>query len=139
VLALHPQARLVGIDSSPEMLAAARSALPGADLQVGRLQDRLPEGPFDLTVAALVIHHLDSADKRDLFHRVAGVMRPGGRFVIADVIIPDDPEDAVTPLHADFDLPDRLDDQLTWLANVGFRSIPTWRQQDLVVIQADRQ
>ena len=50
VLARHPGATLVGIDASADMLAAAR--LRGADLRVSRLQDPLPEGPFDLVFSA---------------------------------------------------------------------------------------
>src|SRR4029077_14479785 len=56
VLARHPGASLVGIDASAEMLAGA--ALDGAELRVGRLEDPLPDGPFDLVVSCLAIHHL---------------------------------------------------------------------------------
>ena len=89
MLAAHPGARLVGIDASAQMLAEAN--LPGADLAVGRLEDPLPNGPFDLVVSCLAVHHLDGAGKRDLFERIATVLVPGGRFVLADVIVPTDP------------------------------------------------
>jgi tRNA (cmo5U34)-methyltransferase len=135
VLAVHPHATLVGIDESADMLAAAD--LPDADLRVARLEDPLPDGPFDLVVSALAVHHLDAGDKRDLFGRVARVLRPGGRFVLADVVVPDLAEDATTPLTPDFDLPDRLDDQLAWLAAARFAAEPTWVGGDLAVIRAD--
>ena len=60
----------------------------------------LPEGPFDLVFSALAIHHLDGPGKADLFARVAAVLAPGGRFVLADVVVPEDPADVVTPLDA---------------------------------------
>ena len=135
VLARHPGARLVGIDASADMLAAAE--LPGADLRVARLEDALPEWPFPLVVSALAVHHLDAAGKRDLFERIGRVLEPGGRFVVADVIVPERPEDAVTPLTPEFDLPDRLDDQLAWLASAGFEAAPTWVRGDLAVIRAE--
>ena len=103
MLELHPAARLVGIDESPEMLARAREALPGADLRCGRLEDPLPEGPFDLVVTALAIHHLDGAGKRELFARVHDVLPRCGTFVLGDVVVPRRPEDAVTPLTPGFD------------------------------------
>src|SRR6058998_635493 len=109
VLALHPQARLTGIDESPPMLERARALLPAASLVVARLQDPLPPYPFDLVVSALVIHHLTPAEKRDLFARVAASLCPGGRFVLADVVVPEDPADVVTPIEEGYDLPDRLD------------------------------
>jgi tRNA (cmo5U34)-methyltransferase len=66
VLTRHPDARLVAIDSSPEMLERARAAIPDADLRLGRLEDPLPQGPFDLVVSALAVHHLNGEGKRDL-------------------------------------------------------------------------
>ena len=104
VLDLHPEAKLVGIDESAEMLAAA-SAYVAADLRVSRLQDPLPEGTFDLVVSALAVHHLDGAGKADLFARVADRLRPAGRFVLGDVVIPDDPVDVVTPIDGVYDQP----------------------------------
>jgi len=136
VLAVHPGARLVGIDASAEMLAEAR--LPGAELTVARLEDPLPRGPFDLVVSCLAVHHLDAAGKRDLFRRIAEALADGGRLVLGDVIVPADPADAVTPCTPDFDLPDRLDDQLAWLADAGFDAHATWVRGDLAVVRATR-
>ena len=136
VLARHPGARLTGIDSSAEMLAHAQ--LPHADLRVARLEDPLPEGPFDLVVSCLAVHHLDGAAKRDLFQRVAQTLVPDGRFVLGDLIVPADPADAFSPLSPNFDLPDRLDDQLSWLAVAGFAAEPTWVRGDLAVVRARR-
>ena len=136
VLALHPGARLVGIDASAEMLAEA--GLPGAELAVARLEDPLPGGPFDLVVSCLCVHHLDGAGKRDLFRRIADVLVERGRFVLGDVVVPEDPADALTPCTPDFDLPDRLDDQLAWLVDAGFDAEATWVRGDLAVVRAAR-
>src|SRR6266545_7718236 len=114
ILEVHQEARLTAIDSSPEMLERARSAFPDADLQRARLEDPLPEGPFDLVVSALAVHHLDGAGKADLFRRVADVLGPAGRFVLADVVVPDDPADAVIPLEDGYDMPSTVPEQLGW-------------------------
>jgi tRNA (cmo5U34)-methyltransferase len=134
VLARHPGAELVGIDENAEMLAAAGL---DADLRVSRLEDPLPDGPFDLVVSCLAVHHLDSEGKRDLFRRVAEVLEPGGRFVLADVVVPEDTEDVVTPTTPGYDRPDALDDQLRWLEGAGFAAQTTWRWKDLAVVRAD--
>jgi tRNA (cmo5U34)-methyltransferase len=134
VLARHRGARLVGIDESEAMLAAADIE---GDLRVSRLEDPLPEGPFDLVVSCLAIHHLDAEGKRDLFHRIAAVLRPGGRFVFADVVVPQRDEDAVTPTTPGFDRPDPLADQLGWLREAGFEPETTWTWKDLAVIRAE--
>jgi tRNA (cmo5U34)-methyltransferase len=140
VLATVPQAKLVGLDESPSMLEQARTALPVDRIEgllVARLEDPLPPGPFGLVFTALAVHHLDAAGKRDLFERVRAVLEPGGRFVLADVVVPEDPVDAVTPIEEGFDLPDRLDDQLDWLAAAGFEPRVTWSWKDCAVIAAD--
>jgi tRNA (cmo5U34)-methyltransferase len=138
VLARHPGATLIGIDASADMLAAAGTVLPDADLRVARLQDPLPAGPFDLVVSVLAVHHLDGPAKADLFRRVATVLDPGGRFVLADVVVPDDPADARTPLSPDFDLPSRADEQLGWLREAGLDASATWAEGDLTVLVAHR-
>jgi tRNA (cmo5U34)-methyltransferase len=136
VLALHPEAELVGIDDSAEMLAAASSEV-AADLRVSRLEDPLPEGNFDLVVSALAVHHLDGAGKADLFARIANRLRPGGRFVLGDVVVPEDPADVVTPIDGVYDKPSTTDDQLLWLAAAGLNAEVVWARRDLAVIVAD--
>ena len=64
------------------------------------------------------------------------MLSPGGRFVLGDVIVPDDPADATTPLSPGFDLPSRVDEQLGWLADAGFVASVVWAEADLVVIVA---
>jgi tRNA (cmo5U34)-methyltransferase len=138
VLEHHPEAALVGIDESDSMLEHARRGLPdGTELGVARLQDGLPEGPFDLVFSALTVHHLDAGEKADLFQRIGVVLRAGGRFVLGDVVVPDRIEDAVTPLSEGFDLPDPVHDQLEWLTAAGFDPRVTWACKDLAVISAD--
>jgi tRNA (cmo5U34)-methyltransferase len=38
------------------------------------LEDPLPDGPYDVVVSALAVHHLAAASKADLFRRIAGVI-----------------------------------------------------------------
>jgi tRNA (cmo5U34)-methyltransferase len=138
VVAAHPGARIVGVDSSEGMLAHARAQVPDADFRVGSFEDPLPNGPFDLVVTAFALHHLDDEHKRDLFQRVATVLRPSGRFVLADVVVPEDPADVVTPIEAPHDQPSRLDDQLEWLAAAHLTPTVEWQHRDLAVVVADK-
>jgi tRNA (cmo5U34)-methyltransferase len=136
VLARHPGVRLTGIDASADMLGHAQ--LTGADLRVQDLGDPLPDGVFDLVFSALAVHHLDGSGKADLFARVAAVLAPGGRFVLGDVIVPEDPADVVTPIDdGGYDKPDRVDDQLAWLRDAGLEPQVTWLAGDLAVMAAD--
>ncbi|CAO5156039.1 tRNA (cmo5U34)-methyltransferase [Frankia sp. AiPs1] len=142
VLAVHPRARLVALDENPGMLELARAlvrdAAPTARFVVGRLEDPLPAGPFDLVISALAVHHLDAAGKADLFARIAVVLAPGGRFVLADVVVPTDPADLVTPVDGAHDQPSPLPDQLDWLRQAGLDPDVVWMRRDLAVVTADR-
>jgi tRNA (cmo5U34)-methyltransferase len=137
----RPDARIVLVDENPGMLAVAEDALPDANVEqvvIADLADPLPEGPFDLVVSALAIHHLDGPAKQELFAGVHARLREGGRFVMADVVIPDDAADATTPLSDGYDKPDRARDLLAWLEAAQFRTECVWSAHDLAVFVADR-
>ena len=138
LLALHDGARLTGIDSSPEMLAGAARVLPGdrVELVDADLAAPLPAGPFDLVVSALAVHHLEGERKADLFERVAAALNPGGAFVLGDVVVPDDPMDAVIENEPGYDFPSPLSDQLEWLRRAGFAAEVLWARRDLAVVRA---
>jgi tRNA (cmo5U34)-methyltransferase len=108
------------------------------ELRVADLADPLPPGPFDLVVSALAVHHLDGAGKADLFRRVAAVVGPPGRFVLGDVVVPEDPADAVTPISDDYDHPSSVAEQLSWLDGAGFDAAVVWSERELAVLRADR-
>ena len=133
-------AELVCVDESAAMLEAAAANLPAGRVQLvrGRLQDPLPPGSFDLVVSSLAIHHLDEHEKPDLFARIRAALRPNGRFVLADVIVPGEPSQAVIPLTPGYDKPSPLADQLRWLEDAGFRSVElVWRHDDLAIVVAE--
>jgi SAM-dependent methyltransferase len=75
--------RVIGIDSSPAMLAQARAA--GADvldLRLGDMRDLELEEPAALIYCPFrALFHLPTwGDRRRLFERVAASLLPGGRF-----------------------------------------------------------
>jgi len=138
VLSIHPGARLVGIDSSAEMLADTRRLLPTATFMVARLEDPLPSGQYDLVVSAFAIHHLDGPGKAQLFGRVASALRLGGRFVFCDVVIPERPVPNPVPLDEGFDMPSTVNEQVGWLSDAGFEPRVVYAQDDLCILAGER-
>jgi len=138
LLQRHPDAVVVGVDESPAMLDAAAQRLGPrlAGTHVALLQAPLPEGRFDLVASALAVHHLDGDEKADLFRRLRQVVAPGGRFVLGDVVVPEDRDDAVVDLTEGYDKPSTLAEQLRWLREAGFEPSVTWSEHDLAVIVA---
>jgi tRNA (cmo5U34)-methyltransferase len=138
-LEVHPEARVVALDASEGMLAIAAEVLGDrATLCPGGLEDPLPEGPFELIVSALAVHHLDGPGKADLFCRVAARLAPGGRFVLADVVVPPVPVARPAPLDPAVDRPDRLDDLVDWLEQADLEPHVRWVEGDLAVVAASR-
>jgi tRNA (cmo5U34)-methyltransferase len=136
VRAVQPGAQWVGIDASEAMLARGRERLPDADLRLQRLEDELPEGTFDLVVSALAVHHLDGAGKRALFAGVAGLLRPGGVFVLGDVVVPVAGREGPIFIDWEMDKPDSVEDQLEWLRAAGFEAEAASVRVDLAVFRA---
>ena len=98
LLERFPSATLHAFDGSPTMLASTTET-------AGDLAARLETRRFDLAaadwrtlpfrahavVSSLAVHHLDGAEKQALFADLAGMIAPGGVFVLADLVAPVSP------------------------------------------------
>ncbi|SNT36446.1 Methyltransferase domain-containing protein [Asanoa hainanensis] len=75
---------VVGVDSSPDMLAYARRAAPAAEFVQGDLRDLpVPDASVDLVTCALALTHLPALEPA--FAEFARVLRPGGHLVTSDI------------------------------------------------------
>ena len=123
LLKRHPDATVVGLDSTPDMVFHASGL--GIDVRLARMEDPLPDGPWDLVISVLSVHHLDDDQKRDLFRRVREQSRA---LVIGDVVLAD-PQ--TTSLEEGIDNPADADEQAEWCGGEV-----VWRGDDLAVIRA---
>lgn len=82
LLARWPAARVIGVDSSPEMLAAAAQvAVPGrVEFVLGDVRTWEPEGPVDVVVSNAVLHWV--TDHAQLMARWAGRLAAGGWLAV---------------------------------------------------------
>ena len=80
LLSRWPNARLVGIDGSQQMIDAARERLgPDVELHVADLTAPLPlDEPVDAVMSVAAFHWIEDHDL--LFGNLAAVMRPGARL-----------------------------------------------------------
>src|SRR5262245_56812777 len=91
VAAARPEATVVGLDLSPEMLAVgreqlARLGIPNAYLvraDAGTLPFR--SATFDAVTVSYGLHELPTAVRERTVHEVARVLRPEGRLVVSDL------------------------------------------------------
>jgi ubiquinone/menaquinone biosynthesis C-methylase UbiE len=80
---------VTGLDIDGAVLARAQAKLPAGQLIVPLTQgsaDALPyaDATVDCVVSTLVFHHLALEAKRRALQEVYRVLRPGGRFTLAD-------------------------------------------------------
>jgi tRNA (cmo5U34)-methyltransferase len=124
LLAAHPDAQITGLDSSPDMVFRAREMLE--DVQLARMEDPLPDGPWDLVISVLSVHHLTDDQKQLLFRRVREQSKS---LVLGDVV---KAEAQVASLQEGVDFPDRPEEIAEWCGGKV-----TWSADDLAVVAAD--
>jgi tRNA (cmo5U34)-methyltransferase len=98
----HPEAWVVGLDSSPDMVFRARQTYD--DVQLARMEDPLPDGPWDLVISVLSVNDLTDEQKKALIRRVKDHSRS---LVIGDVFEEDQLQDLITWSEA----------EITWQAD----------------------
>jgi len=86
--ARHPDARLTALDSSADMLEAARKRLPDVDFLQADIATWAPDEPFDLILANASLQWIP--DHAALFPRLAGFLTPGGSLAVQ---MPDNQDD----------------------------------------------
>lgn len=80
LLARYPEARIVGIDSSPAMVESARARLPGLRFVVANIESWRPDEPQDLIFANASLHWI--GDHASLLPRLALLLRSGGTLAV---------------------------------------------------------
>jgi trans-aconitate 2-methyltransferase len=75
-----PQARLTGVDSSPEMLARARAAHPQARFEQADIGAWRPARPVDVLYSNAALHWLDGHER--LFPALLQAVAPGGWLAV---------------------------------------------------------
>ncbi len=105
----YPDAWVIGLDASPDMVFRARQTYD--DVQLARIEDPLPDGPWDLVISVLSAGDLEDDQLQALCRRVKEHSRA---LVIGDV----------------FD-PDKLKNLLDWSGGKV-----TWQAEDLAVVAA---
>jgi tRNA (cmo5U34)-methyltransferase len=104
-----PEAWVIGLDSSPDMVFRARQTYD--DVQLARMEDPLPDGPWDLVISVLSLNDLTDEQLGALFRRVREQSRS---LVVGDAFEPE-----------------RLAKVVEWCEGEV-----TWQAEDLVVVRA---
>jgi trans-aconitate 2-methyltransferase len=78
--ARFPNAAVTGLDSSPEMVEAARKRLPGIQFELAELENWDEPGPFDVILANAVFHWVPN--HAGLFPRLVAKLASAGSLAV---------------------------------------------------------
>jgi tRNA (cmo5U34)-methyltransferase len=123
LLETYPDAWVIGLDASPEMVYRARQDYDG--VRLARMEDPLPDGPWDLVISVLSVHHLTADQKKNLFRRAR---QESKALVLGDQVRA---EVQTLPAEAGVDFLEQADDLAEWSGGEV-----TWRADDLAVVRA---
>jgi tRNA (cmo5U34)-methyltransferase len=123
LLEAYPDAWVIGLDSDANMVYRLREEYD--DVQLARMEDPLPDGPWDLVISVLSVHHLTDDQKHLLFRRIREQSRS---LVIGDLV---KAEKQVSRLDPAVDFPDSAEELAEWCGGEV-----TWRADDLAVVRA---
>jgi tRNA (cmo5U34)-methyltransferase len=116
LLETYADAWVVGLDSDPNMVYRLREEYD--DVQLARMEDPLPDGPWDLVISVLSVHLIDDNAKQTLFRRVREHSKA---LVIGDVVKAEPQISQVDPSVDVLDTPEQLaewcDGEITWTAD----------------------
>jgi tRNA (cmo5U34)-methyltransferase len=166
LLNARPDAQLTCLDMTEAMLDLAKERMKGcsnARYVLSDLYDFQFDGPFDLVISSLALHHIVSdEDKRSLYRRLYNALGPGGSFYNADLVLgsddglqilymerwaeflsrnltQDEVENAVLLRYRQEDSPARLVDHLRWLNEAGFIGVDVvWKYYNFAVYGGKR-
>ncbi len=158
VLEACPRATIVGYDASPNMVQKARERLKEFNIEV-ICDDILNidyQNEFDLAVSSIVYHHLDDTSKERGYKKIFDVLKEGGFFILADVMLSNDVSlnqlleqrwaefmeqkrgaefrDSILGLEDKHHQYAALNNNLQYLANQGFRTEVYWRKMNSAII-----
>src|SRR5262249_44341597 len=113
LLDAYPDTWVIGLDSDPNMVYRLREEYDG--VQLARMEDPLPDGPWDLVISVLSVHLIPDDAKHTLFRRVREQSRS---LVIGDVVKGDPQETKVDPsverLDTAVELAEWCAGEITW-------------------------
>ncbi|MGI5951738.1 MAG: class I SAM-dependent methyltransferase [Brooklawnia sp.] len=78
---------VIGLDKSPEMVEHARSL--GGDYEVGdAAEPPFGDESFDVIVSALALHHVEPAERDQVFTHAHRMLEPGGHLLFCEFVPP---------------------------------------------------
>ena len=148
-----PNAQVTGVDLAEGTLARLKHRYSAHAGQIKLVVDSfltmdLGHGAYDYVLSALSVHHFLRGPKRELYRKIHAALKPGGKYVEGDSVIPLEAEDefldeyrrdaATVPPAPDgtyhLDIPFSLETQKALLLEAGFTDFCLLWQKDPTLV-----
>ena len=148
-----PNARITGVDLSPNMLERLCQRYLAQMSQLTLIADSYLALPFgvqvyDYILAAMTVHHVLHDTKRSLYRKIHAALKPGGKYIEGDSVVPTEKEHeflaeyhqqiaGLPPAHDGYyhiDVPFSIDTQRSLLLEAGFKRFELLWQMDSTAI-----
>jgi len=163
VLKRYPQANVVGVDVTPNMLKAYEEKLGQYhgryELILGDYRFEPLGSNYDIILAGLTLHHLTWGERRDFYKMLYAALNPNGIFISSDIIIDEDWSTREKQYgawksfmesngenaefwynkHMEKDFPITLSDHFNWLDDAGFKHTSChWRHNNFAITSTQK-
>ena len=135
ILTAYPNAQVVCVDGSAEMLKHGKARLAEWQDQLCCIVSNfdssnwlatLPANQqFDAVVSSRAIHHVVDNRKQELYEEIFQLLKPSGCFANHDLVRK--PDDPIRDNHDPFGT---VEDQVVWLKNIGFVDVECFWQTE---------
>lgn len=148
ILKKIPQAKMVAIDFSKQMILGAKNRLENYNVEfiLGDYAEIDFGKDFDIITSVIGIHHQNTEGKREVFKKIYKALKFGGIFIFGDLVTYRNKDNAAINdakhyafmaqnaedeqslkeweyHHKVLNDPSPLEDQIEWLKNTGFKSV----------------
>lgn len=148
ILRIVPEAKLVAVDFSDQMMGGARKRLEkyNSEFIIGDYSEVDFGKDFDIVTSVIGVHHQNSEGKKKVFEKIFASLKVGGIFIFGDLFTYRNKEDAAYndakhfhhlvenaedekslkewAFHHKFlNLLEPLEDQIEWLQKIGFKKV----------------
>jgi len=153
-----PNAVVTCVDLSANMLEQLKKKYESRSgqlevVQASYLTLQLEPSAYDYVVAVMTFHHLLHDTKRQLYRRIHGALKPGGKYIEGDYVVPIERERELLQTYFSqagelglqedgshhIDIPFSIQTQVELLTQAGFDEVEaTWQEAEAAVIMGRR-
>lgn len=151
-----PELAVTGIDLSKTMLEKLKEKFLSRNIKTYHMSYfdyDYPYEAYDAAVSVMTLHHFSHEEKTNLYRKIFGTLKKGGRYAECDYMVTDQKledelfearrlvlaEKGNPPGFFHIDTPCTVDNQIAMLKEAGFKTVrQVYKKENAVILTADK-